>query len=100
MKGGIMTYTEFAKGRDRLLKTLLDHKKVISRVTDPNYTQISADGLSLLRRQVADIESQLGVLEKEYANSRSRRHAADIESHLRALEKEYANSRSAAVEKR
>jgi hypothetical protein len=61
-----MTYTEFAEKRDKLLKILRDHKKVISRVTDPNYTQISADGLSLLWRQAADIESQLGALEKEY----------------------------------
>jgi hypothetical protein len=64
-----MTYTEFAEKRDRLLRVLRDHRKVISRVTDPDYTQVSPNGLSLLRRQAAEIESQLEALEKEYVSA-------------------------------
>jgi hypothetical protein len=64
-----MSYTEFLEKRDRLSTTLRDCQKIISRVRDPAYTQLSSDGLSLLVRRERELESQLEELCKEYGNA-------------------------------
>jgi hypothetical protein len=55
----MMSYTEFLYKKAALSVMLHDHRLVILRVTDPAYTQLSPNGLSLLRRQERELESQL-----------------------------------------